>query len=85
MTAAETIIAIATTATMMSIFFFLFLGDFSEEGDRDDNKRSGAVKQYNTKEIEYNRYWRAVCMNSYPIWVQWLCPSRHKVQIVKIA
>jgi hypothetical protein len=55
MTAAEAIIAIATTANMMSIFFFLFLGDFSEEGDCDDNKRRGAVKQYNTKEIEYNR------------------------------
>jgi hypothetical protein len=33
--------------------FFLFLEDFSE-GDRDD-KRSGVVKQYNTKDIEYNR------------------------------
>ena len=54
MAAAEAIIAIATTATRMNIFFFLFLGDFSEEGDRDD-RRSGAVKQYNTKDIEYNR------------------------------
>ena len=55
MTAAEAIIAIATIATRINIFFFLFLGDFSEEGDRDDNKRIGAVKQYNTKDIEYNR------------------------------
>ena len=54
MTAAEAIIAIATIATRMNIFFFLFLGYFSEEGDRDD-KRSGAVNQYNTKDTEYNR------------------------------
>jgi hypothetical protein len=52
MTAVEAIIAIATIATRMNIFF-LFLEDFSE-GDRDD-KRSGVVKQYNTKDIEYNR------------------------------
>lgn len=52
MTAAA-IIAIATIGTRMNIFFFLFSGDFSE-GDRDD-KRYGAVKQDNTKDIEYNR------------------------------
>ena len=54
MNIAEAIIAIATIAARMNIFFLLF-GDFSEgEGDRAD-KRSGAVKQYNTKDIEYNR------------------------------
>ena len=55
MTATEAIIAIATIATRMNIFILLFLGDFSEESDRDDDNRSGAVKQYNTKDIEYNR------------------------------
>jgi hypothetical protein len=46
------IIDIATIVTKMNIFF-LFLEDFSE-GDRDD-KRGGAVKQYNTKDIGYDR------------------------------
>jgi hypothetical protein len=49
------IIAIATIATRMNIFF-LFLGGFfsEEEGDCED-KRGSIVKQYNIKEIEYNR------------------------------
>lgn len=46
------IIAIATIATRMNIFL-LFLGDFSE-CDRDE-KRGSAVKQYNTKDIGYDR------------------------------
>jgi hypothetical protein len=46
-------VAIAAIATMMSVFFFVVLADFSE-GDRND-KRNGAVKQYNTKDMEYNR------------------------------
>lgn len=51
---AEANVAAVTIATVMNIFFFfVFLSDFSE-GDPND-KRSGAVKQYNTKDIEYNR------------------------------
>lgn len=52
---AEANVAAVTIATAMNIFFFffVFLSDFSE-GDPND-KRSGAVKQYNTKDIEYNR------------------------------
>ena len=49
---AEAIIPIATIATRMNIFF-LFSGDFSE-GDRDD-KRGGAVRQYNMKDTGYNK------------------------------
>ena len=52
MTAAA-IVDIAAMATTRSVFFFVVLADFSE-GDRND-KRNGAVKQYNTKDIEYNR------------------------------
>jgi hypothetical protein len=40
--AAAAIVAIAAIATMMSVFFFVVLADFSE-GDRND-KRNGAVK-----------------------------------------
>ena len=53
---AEANVAVVTIATAMNIFFFfffVFLSDFSE-GDPND-KRSGAVKQYNMKDIEYNR------------------------------
>ena len=50
---AEANVAAVTIATAMNIFFFVFLSDFSE-GDPND-KRSGAVKQYNMKDIEYNR------------------------------
>ncbi len=46
------IIAIATIATRMNIFF-MFLGDFSE-GVCDD-KRGGALKQYNMKDTGYDR------------------------------
>jgi len=40
--------------------FFLFLGNFPE-GDRDGNG-GRAVKQYNTKDIGYNR-WSRACIN----------------------
>lgn len=46
------IVAIATIATRMNIFLLL-LGDFAEVVS--DDKREGAVKQYNMKDIGYDK------------------------------
>jgi hypothetical protein len=46
------IAAIATIVTRMNIFL-LFVADFSEVISGD--KREGAVKQYNTKDIGYDK------------------------------
>ena len=55
MTEADIIAAIATIVTRMYIFLLLLLGDFFSEEDACDDNRGNTIKQYNTKDIEYNR------------------------------